>query len=103
VWGTRTVIAVVAREPHSPDDWTAEVGPHAAGGSGPGKTLRRLCRALNVPATDVLSLSGATANRQTFRLGPTAPCGDCGGSGRYARLRAVEPCGTCGGARRISA
>ncbi|MFH5806427.1 hypothetical protein [Alienimonas sp. DA493] len=97
------MIAQVVRESHSRDYWTAEAGSHAAGGSGPGEALRRLCRALNIPNADVLPLPGATIDRQTFRLGPTTRCPDCGGSGRYVGLRAAEACETCGGCGRVAA
>ena len=39
----------------------------------------------------------AHPERQVFRLKRGDVCPDCGGSGKYVGLLAVEKCGTCGG------
>jgi hypothetical protein len=97
------MIAVVTRETHSRDYWTAEAGAHAAGGPGPGEALGRLCRVLNVPATDILPVQDGTSDRKSFRLGPTKPCEECRGSGTYVGLKLREPCRMCGGCGRVPA
>jgi len=56
-----------------------------------------------VPGLDVEGLTAdheqSSEDRLVFVLG--AVCSECGGSGEYVGLNAVEKCGACGGSGRV--
>jgi hypothetical protein len=57
-----------------------------------------------VPGLDVESIAAdherSSGDRLVFVLADSGVCSECGGSGEYVGLNAVETCGGCGGSGR---
>ena len=82
--------------------WTAHFAdsPETAfGGEWPAEAIERLVA--TIPGLNVESLTAdherSSDDRLVFVLGV---CSECGGSGEYVGLNAVETCGACGGSGR---
>jgi hypothetical protein len=80
--------------------WRKDDPATALGGSDAAMTDKRLCNALDLDVTSIaVDRAGCRTDHLEFVVG--APCPECGGSGRYVGLNAVEGCGTCGGVGRV--
>ena len=94
---------VAERSPHG--DWVcvAEGVPClACGGPAPDVAFRRACHAYAVDPAGYGAVERA-ADRVVFdaiRTPPAGVCPDCGGTGTYVGLNAVEPCRRCADGRR---
>ena len=85
---------------HTDNHWTASFAdsPETAfGGEWPAEAIKRLVA--TVPGLDVENITAdhdrSSDDRLVFVLGEVCP--DCGGTGEYVGLNAVETCGVCGG------
>ena len=73
----------------------------AYGGETAAAAVSRLCEAVEIdPATLAGRYTTVTRDRMEFTEA-TRVCPDCGGSGKYTGLIAVENCRTCGGGGRV--
>ena len=85
--------------------WTAYFADSpgtAFGGEWPAEAIQRLVA--TVPGLDVESLAAdheqSSDDRLVFVLADFGVCSECGGSGEYVGLNAIETCGVCGGSGR---
>ena len=80
--------------------WLNDDPATALGGSDAAMAVKRLCNALDLNVKwIVVDRAACRTDHLEFVVG--APCPECGGSGRYVGLNAVEDCGTCGGVGRV--
>ena len=70
----------------------------AFGGDTAAKAATRLLEAHGIDPSQVQASGNPTISRLELRIS-TAPCPDCGGSGKYIGLNSVETCKGCGGSR----
>ena len=80
--------------------WFADSPPETAfGGEWPADAIQQLVA--TVPGLDVESITAdherSSDDRLVFVPTDSGVCPECGGSGEYVGLNAVETCGVCGG------
>ena len=98
---SRTDIRIIA-ERHAGhwSAWRKDDPATALGGSDPAMAVKRLCNTLDLNFKLIAAdHAGCRTDHLEFVVGD--PCPDCGGSGRYIGLNAVEDCGTCEGVGRV--
>ena len=85
--------------------WFAESPQIAFGGESAIEAISRILATMQPPCDlqDIWPLTDLqllVSGRFEFAVG-SAPCPDCGGSGKYVGFQAVEPCGACEGRGRV--